>query len=163
VRGEFATMGGPARGVVTTPADHLTQPLGKETAMPEFDSSLEYRDLTPLGFPGYAVGSDGTVWTCKAKGGNDRSPGKRGPWRPMKRHLMKGYYRVNLDRDGKTYSRLVHRLVLEAFVGPRPAGMEARHFPDQAKTNCCLDNLSWDTHTENMRDKKRKGVGSGQV
>jgi hypothetical protein len=114
---------------------------------------VEYRDVP--GFPGYRVGDDGSVWTRKIKGGNDRAAGKLGPWRLMRIHLVKGYPCVNLDRNGKTYSRCVHRLVLSAFIGPRPEGMEARHWPDQTKTNCRLDNLRWDTHLENMKDKYR--------
>jgi hypothetical protein len=134
----------------------LTQPLSEETAMPEFDSSLEYRGLTPLGFPGYAVGSDGTVWTCKAKGGNDRTPGKRGPWRRLTMHRnRKGYLLVNLDRGGRNHTRTVHRLILTAFVGPRPDGMEACHYPDPNKANNRLDNLRWDTHGENAKDRYR--------
>jgi len=49
--------------------------------------------------------------------------------------------------------QLVHRLVLEAFVGPCPDGMEACHL-DSDKTNNRVSNLRWDTHLENMRDLK---------
>src|SRR5690554_6556780 len=35
-----------------------------------------------------------------------------------------GHVGVNLWRHGDGVTRLVHRLVLEAFVGPRPEGME---------------------------------------
>lgn len=34
------------------------------------------------GFPGYFVDADGVVWTSKLKGGNDRTPGKRGAVAP---------------------------------------------------------------------------------
>jgi hypothetical protein len=46
----------------------------------------------------------------------------------------------------------VHRWVLEAFVGPCPEGMEARHFPDRDPTNNNLGNLSWVTHIQNGHD-----------
>jgi hypothetical protein len=46
---------------------------------------------------------------------------------------------------------------LEAFVGPRPDGMEARHFPDRDPQNCRLDNLTWGTAQENSNDKRAHG------
>jgi hypothetical protein len=115
---------------------------------------VEYRAVP--GFPGYRIGNDGSVWTCKVKGGNDRSPGRTGPWRRLVLHRDRaGYPRVNLDRDGRNHSRLIHRLVLESFVGPRPNGLEACHYPDPDKWNNHLANLRWDTHGENARDRYR--------
>ncbi len=141
--------------VLTTPARILTTRLKGAVAMSEQSiiPPVIYKSIP--GFIGYRVGDDGSIWTCRRKGGNDRSAGKIGPWRLLRLHLTKGYFRVNLDRNGVTHSRCVHRLVLEAFVGPRPSGMEARHWPDQNKTNCRLENLSWDTHDENMKDRYR--------
>lgn len=60
--------------------------------------------------------------------------------------------------DGKARSYYVHRLVLEAFVGPCPEGMEARHFPDRDPTNNCVWNLGWGTHTQNMADREQHGT-----
>jgi predicted XRE-type DNA-binding protein len=54
---------------------------------------------------------------------------------------------------GRGNTRLVHHLVLEAFVGPRPDGTEARHGDGNEKNNR-LDNLQWDTRGNNSRDKK---------
>lgn len=53
--------------------------------------------------------------------------------------------------------RLVHRLVLEAFVGPCPEGMEGCH-GDGDPTNNSLGNLRWDTATSNQLDKVRHGT-----
>ena len=123
------------------------------------DMVIEYRPIP--GFPGYRVGNDGSVWTCRRKGGNDRGADRMTEvWRPMKLHLHAGYLRVNLIRDGKNHSRAVQCLVLEAFVGPCPEGMEACHYPDPTRTNNRLENLRWDTHSENMRDKFRTRYGS---
>jgi hypothetical protein len=47
-------------------------------------------------------------------------------------------------------------LVLEAFIGPRPAGMECRHLDDN-RWNSLLCNLQWGTHAENARDMTRNG------
>lgn len=54
-------------------------------------------------------------------------------------------------------SVLIHRLVLEAFVGPRPDGLEARH-RDGDPTNNRLDNLLWGTSSDNENDKRRHGT-----
>jgi hypothetical protein len=74
------------------------------------------------------------------------------------RPLRKGYLLVGLKMHGKERGRLVHRLVLDAFVGPCPEGMEARHFPDRDPANCRLDNLQWDTPQRNAADKKAHGT-----
>lgn len=58
-------------------------------------------------------------------------------------------------RHGKYQS--VHRLVLDAFVGPCPAGMEAAHLngnPD----DCGLPNLRWVTHQENVDHQLAHGT-----
>lgn len=50
----------------------------------------------------------------------------------------------------------VHKLVLEAFVGLRPAGMVACHLDDNPENNR-LDNLEWKTQAENVRDCIARG------
>lgn len=67
------------------------------------------------------------------------------------------YPSVKLCRDGCGHTYRLHVLVLTAFVGPRPEGMEARHFPDRSKTNNRLDNLSWGTKKQNAADKELQG------
>lgn len=47
---------------------------------------------------------------------------------------------------------MVHRLVLEAFVGPCPDGMECCHYDGNPKNNN-LDNLRWDTPKSNQGDR----------
>ena len=62
-----------------------------------------------------------------------------------------GHCRVTLPGGIQGY---VHRLVLEAFVGPAPDGMEACH-NDGDPTNNRLDNLRWDTRSANNTDAVR--------
>ena len=57
------------------------------------------------------------------------------------------YRKVSLPVDQK----YVHHLVAEAFIGPRPDGMEVRHL-DGDPTNNCLDNLAYGTSAENSAD-----------
>lgn len=67
-----------------------------------------------------------------------------------------GYLRVGLSANGETRRFMVHRLVLEAFTGPCPVGMEACH-GDGNPVNNHLENLRWDTKRENMNDRTRHG------
>lgn len=68
-----------------------------------------------------------------------------------------GYMIVGLSNGQNSRSRLVHVLVLEAFVGPRPSDMEACHF-DGDKTNNVLSNLRWDKKRNNNLDAVRVGT-----
>lgn len=131
--------------------------------MNEGELTVTYMDIP--GFPGYRSGSDGSVWSCRSRhyeAGNGRKGVKYilgDKWLMIKPHKGKGgYLGVQLYRDGKMYNRLVHRLVLESFVGPRPEGMECRHYPDDDKGNCRLDNLSWATKVVNQRDRVEHGT-----
>lgn len=74
-----------------------------------------------------------------------------------------GHPRLNLRVDGRRVPRSVSHLVLLAFVGPRPEGTEACHFPDPNPLNNRPENLRWDTKSENQLDALRLGrkpVGS---
>lgn len=69
----------------------------------------------------------------------------------------KGHREVRLSLGGKTRAFTVHKLVLEAFVGPRPEGMEGCHgngVPDDNR----LENLRWDTKSSNNFDRVQHGV-----
>src|SRR5882672_10110237 len=109
---------------------------------------MDRKDLRLIpGFPCYLAGADGTIWTLKRKGGNDRGAGRLGAPRQLKTHQNgAGYHVVNLDVGGKNQSRLVHRLVLETFRGPPPPGYSGCHYPDTNKSNNRIENLRWDTH-----------------
>lgn len=58
---------------------------------------------------------------------------------------------VVLSKDGCAKWFQVHRLVLLAFVGPCPEGMECRHL-DGNPANNHIGNLTWGTQRENMGD-----------
>jgi hypothetical protein len=75
-----------------------------------------------------------------------------------------GYRNVSLTaasepgRPGRTTTHRVHVLVLTAFVGPRPAGLEACH-GDDVPDNCALANLRWDAAEGNFEDQFRNKSG----
>ena len=58
-------------------------------------------------------------------------------------------------------SRFVHYLVLEAFVGARPAGLQCNH-KDGCKQNNKIENLEWVSPSENMRHAYRTGLRTPQ-
>ncbi|HEX4609368.1 MAG TPA: NUMOD4 domain-containing protein [Urbifossiella sp.] len=69
-----------------------------------------------------------------------------------------GYLTVGLSRGGVTKTRLVHHLVLEAFVSSCPPGMEACHGAGLHGDNR-LVNLTWGTKAKNCGpDKERDGT-----
>ena len=51
----------------------------------------------------------------------------------------------------------IHRLVMQAFIGECPEGMEVRHLDGNAQNNN-LDNLAYSTHKVNIGDKVEHGT-----
>ena len=75
-----------------------------------------------------------------------------GPLVPAGR-FESGYSRINIA--GKSFR--LHRLVLAAFRGPCPEGMEGAH-ENGVKADCRLSNLAWKTRLANHADKQRHGT-----
>jgi hypothetical protein len=71
-------------------------------------------------------------------------------------HYKSGHRSVTLRWDGKPRTESVHRLVLEAFIGPCPEGMECCHWDDDPSNNH-LSNLRWGTRSDNKYDLVRNG------
>lgn len=67
-----------------------------------------------------------------------------------------GRSKVTMNGGGRTERQLVHRMVLTAFAGPCPDGLEACHNNGNPTDNR-LRNLRWDTHSGNMQDMVRHG------
>lgn len=65
-----------------------------------------------------------------------------------------GYPILTLQRAGYIRKRRVHQLVMEAFVGPMPPGMEILHW-DGDPGNAKLSNLRYGTHAQNGEDTIR--------
>lgn len=98
------------------------------------------------------------IYRGKRAGMPVRLPGR--DLTPMVQH--KGYLTVALYIDGKRTMRPIHRLVLDAFVGPEP-DLQACHINGSRADNR-LENLRWGTNSENQRDSVRHGTHrSGRV
>lgn len=127
--------------------------------MPEV--SCVERWLPIVGYEGFYEVSDlGRVRSVDRVVGGGRGPSglrrRRGQIRALSVHPF-GYPQAHLSRDGTRETSPVHKLVLTAFVGPCPEGMTCCHGPEGA-TVARLDNLRWDTPSENMFDRGRDGT-----
>jgi NUMOD4 motif/HNH endonuclease len=68
-----------------------------------------------------------------------------------------GYMQLALNRDGHKRIHRVHRLVLEAFVGPAPEGADGCH-ADGSRDNNHVSNLRWDTRSANLLEAVEHGT-----
>lgn len=68
-----------------------------------------------------------------------------------------GHKRIVFRRDDKPETHQVHKLVMMAFVGECPEGMEICHNNGDPANNY-LYNLRYDTHANNVRDQERHGT-----
>ena len=116
-----------------------------------------------VGFEGiYAVSDKGRVKSLPRLCRN-----KYGLCCPVREKILKGtrsggYVSVGLrpiggKREDHAVTFGVHRLVLLAFIGPCPEGMECRHLDGNGENND-LNNLCWGTDQENMNDRERHGM-----
>ena len=73
-----------------------------------------------------------------------------GGFRPLQERIispvkcLNGYLEANLNKNGKRYVKLLHRVVAEAFL-PNPHGYPQINHKDEDLTNCAVDNLEWCT------------------
>lgn len=110
-----------------------------------------------VGYEGrYEVSDHGRVRSldryARTRSGQRRVPGKVLALTPT----SEGYRCVNLSADGTARVCNVHVLVLTAFKGPRPDGMEGLHADDDGAHNH-HSNLRWGTPSDNARDAVTNG------
>lgn len=70
-----------------------------------------------------------------------------------------GYKVVNFSKNNKSNTFYLHRLLLDAFIGPCPDGCEALHANGDRLDNR-LENLRWGTRAENVADALRHGTAT---
>ncbi len=113
-------------------------------------AEVEYREVE--GFPGYRVNAAGDLQSCRNHHGIIT-----GEWHKINPSPNKdGYCQVNLWCLGNPKCRRIHTLVLTAFAGPCPEGMQACHI-DGNRQNNRIENLRWGTIQENIDDRERHG------
>lgn len=117
-----------------------------------------------IGWPGYDVSSIGRVRSVPRILGDGRPAG--GVMLRQRRD-GKGYALVDLRSGSRKRTVRVHVLVAEAFIGPRPAGMQILHRKDDHSRND-VRSLRYGSGAENMqerveRQKKYRGQASAAV
>lgn len=128
--------------------------------MHQYDTTEEWRPV--VGFEGrYEVSSFGRVRSTLTR----VQPDKGARWiaggkartltlKPNRTGYLRAALYNGITEGHRRY--LVHHLVLEAFVGPRPERMDGCHNDDD-RTNNRIDNLKWGTPEQNWEDRKRNG------
>lgn len=105
----------------------------------------------------YYADTNGNIYSKRPRGPRVKAPMVPRILHPNENN--RGYYDVTLCLpEPRKY--LVHQLILEAFVGPKPLGLECRHL-DGDPLNNRLDNLLWGTHQENIADATKEGRMGG--
>lgn len=99
-------------------------------------------------FDGYSVTKDGRVYSLVTN-----------KWLKP-RNAGAGYQSVMLYKDKKGKNFYVHRLVAEAFLDKVDGKTCVNHI-DGDKTNNCVSNLEWTTHSENMYHANATGLQTG--
>lgn len=103
-------------------------------------------------FAGYTIDASGDVWSNI-------------PWRglPLPRKLRPhpnphGYLTVKVRTKTGMRKAFIHKMVCEAFHGPKPSpAHEVRHL-DGNRTHNHFSNLAWGTRVENAADRKLHGT-----
>ena len=110
-------------------------------------------------YEGYEVSDLGEVRSWNPRNGKGAKGSAKEPTSLTPSKFQESeYLRVGMRNSvtGKYDSRRVHQIVLEAFVGPCPAGQLVMHLDDDPSNNT-LSNLRYGTPQENLDDMVAKG------
>ena len=122
---------------------------------------VEWRDIP--GYEGYyQVSDNGDVRSLDRKIINRLGHELSLKGKSLKPKKDYEYLRVELNIHGEAKLFFIHRLVLLAFVGEIPEGMQCRHLDGDA-TNNNLSNLAYGTVSENQLDRVRHGTHQESV
>lgn len=106
----------------------------------------------------YAASNTGRIKRIVRGSRQLRLSGK--PLRPVK--LADGYLRLCLHYEGRQYNRLVHVLIVEAFLGPRPSGYQVNH-KNGNKADNRIHNLEYVTPSENTQHAHDTGLAKRYI
>jgi len=96
-------------------------------------------------FPNYLISKEGKIYS-KVRN------------KYLKTNMNKdGYELANISKNGKKYSKSVHRLVMETYNPNNDKTKTQIHHKDNNRSNNCLDNLEWCTPSYNMKQAVLNG------
>ena len=125
---------------------------------------LAYRTLNAP-FDNYAITEDGKLYrkehysmkkTKMTKAGVKNEFNKHFTERPIRPHKNKksGYHQVSIRKTGFNekigFTKYIHELVAEQFIGLRPEGYQVDHIDGNRSNNHCA-NLEYVTRSENIK------------
>ena len=114
-------------------------------------SDLPEEWRTVVGFPDYEVSSHGRVRSLRA---SRILAGSGSKYRNV------SFYRRDKTETKRATAYTIHRVVAEAFLGPRPPFTEIMHL-DGNRYNNRADNLGYGTRAENIQRDIDNGVKKG--
>lgn len=104
----------------------------------------QWKDI--LGFEGlYEVSSMGEL----------RNKATKKILKPVITHC--GYYRFRIIKNEERFNKMLHRLVCEAFI-ENPEQKRTINHKDGNKLNNNIENLEWNTHSENIHHAIKLGL-----
>lgn len=119
--------------------------------MPDGDNYMESEWHIIVDFPRYQISKDGSVMRIST--GRILKTTSNGKY---------GYQHVGLWQcNGDGYRKYVHVLVAEAFIGPRPVGLQIDHIDGNPKNNH-LSNLRYLSPHENNQASLERGNWIGE-
>lgn len=101
--------------------------------------TIEWKEINP----DYIVSSDGQVGSRMSGGLKMLHPKRDGH----------GYLQVGISVGGCRKAHLVHKLVLEMFVGNKPTPAHQANHKNGVKTDNRVENLEWVTRSQNVRHR----------
>jgi hypothetical protein len=128
------------------PDDKILDDAGRDWSW----AFVAFRDVP--GWPGYVASTQGHVFSCRTNGGKlgDR-------WHFRCPTLSRdGYLQLGVHQNRRSLFTGVHSLVLSAFEGRCPPGLQVRH-GNGNRTDNRIDNLRWGTPRENIGDREAHG------
>lgn len=109
------------------------------------NANLEFRKIPSLQFL-YEVNENGTVFrNVKSK--------KQNLIKLDFHHSKAGYYVTFVKLKGRSTRVMIHKVVAECWLGPKPEGLEIDHI-DRNSHNNDYRNLRYVTHSEQMRNRE---------
>jgi len=96
----------------------------------------------------YAVTEDGKVWSYSSKKFLKPSTHRN------------GYLKLTLSKNGKVFTKQVHRLIAQTFI-ENPLNLPMVNHIDGVKDNNKVDNLEWVSYMDNMRHAMNTGLSKG--
>lgn len=103
-------------------------------------------------FPAYEVSDLGQVRRCLPS-----QTSKVGKQLKTTFHTNSGYITLVLRKDGKSYTKNLHRIVAKAFI-PNPKELPQVNHKDGNKDHNAASNLEWRTNLGNMRHSTQIGI-----